>query len=322
MSLRTRILYLVGMIALSFNSVADQKQPIPVGVVLPLTGEQADLGKAVLNGVELGMFQSSAPITLYPYDTKSTMDGTVTAVEDAVGHRMPFVIGPMSSAETSTIHAVTAGKSTLILSLSNDHTAITPQVFLQGLTAPLQTKRIIEFARGKGVNTIIGIFRDTPQGHQWAEAFKEYGQVFFYNPEDKESKEVKAIGDYINKMDPGGIFIPEAGNATLSLIANLRYQDANPAKRQLLGSMGWDQPVMIKDQNLTKAWFVTYDWPAWQKFQDAYKSHFGAEPPKLAFLGYQAIGKIEQHMGGKHIWDQPYRVSVMEIRSGHLKHVG
>lgn len=322
MSLRTYILYIVGIIALSFNSVADQKQSIPVGVVLPLTGAQEDLGKAVLNGVELGLFQSSAAITLYPYDTHSAMDDTVSAVEEAVAERIPFIIGPLSSAETATVHAVTAGRSTLLLSLSNDHTVITPQVFLQGLTAPLQTKRIVEFAQGNGVNKIIGIFSDTPQGHQWADAFKEYGQVFFYHPEDKQDTEVKAIADQVNAMDPDGIFIPEAGNGTLSLIANLRYQDANPAKRHFLGSMGWDQPAMIKDQNLTKAWFVTYDWPAWKKFHKDYKAHFGSEPPKLAFLGYQAVGKIEQHAKGKHIWDQPYRLSVLEIRSGHVKHVG
>ena len=310
------------MIALSFNSVAVQTQPIPVGLVVPLTGPQGDLGKAVLNGAELGLFQSSVPITLYPYDTKSAVDATVTAVKEVVGKAMPFLIGPMSSAETSSIYGVTAGKGIYILSLSNDHTVSTPQVFLQGLTASLQTKRIVEFARGKGIDTIIGIFTDTPQGHQWAEVFKEYGHVFFYNPEDKESKTVKEIGNHINTMNPQGIFIPEAGNGTLTLIANLRYQDANPAKRQLLGSMGWDQPAMIKDQNLTKAWFVTYDWPAWQKFQNLYKTHFGSEPPKLAFLGYQAIGKIEQHMGGKPIWEQAYRVSVVEIRSGRLKHVG
>jgi hypothetical protein len=228
----------------------------------------------------------------------------------------------MSSAETSTIHAVTGGKSTMILSLSNDHTVITPQTFLLGLSAPLQTKHIVEFSKGKGIEKIVGIFSDTPQGHQWADAFKDYGQVFFYHPEDKESKAVKHIVQHINGVDPDAIFIPEAGNATLTLIANLRYQDANPAKRRYLGSMGWDQPAMVKDQNLTKAWCVTYDWPAWEKFHGLYKAHFGAEPPKLAFLGYQAIGRIEQHVNGKHIWDQPYRLSVLEIRSGHTKHVG
>jgi ABC-type branched-subunit amino acid transport system substrate-binding protein len=132
-----------------------------VGVVLPLTGAQADLGKAVLNGIELGLFQSSAAITLYPYDTHSVMDDMVAAVEDAVGERIPFVIGPMSSAETSTIHAVTGGKSTMILSLSNDHTVITPQTFLLGLSAPLQTKHIVEFSKGKGIEKIVGIFSDT-----------------------------------------------------------------------------------------------------------------------------------------------------------------
>jgi branched-chain amino acid transport system substrate-binding protein len=310
------------MIALSFNSVAGQTQPITVGVVLPLTGLQGDLGKAVLNGAELGLFQSSSSITLYPYDTKSTMNETVTAVARAVYEHMSFVIGPMSSAETSAIRAMTAGKNTLILSLSNDHTVVTPQTYLLGLSAPLQTKHIMDFARGKGVKKAIGIFSDTPQGNQWAEAFKEYGQVFFHNPEDKEDQSIKKISQHINQSDPDGIFIPEAGNATLTLIANLRYQDANPAKRQLLGSMGWDQPAMIKDQNLAKAWFVTYDWPGWVKFQNLYKMHFGSEPPKLAFLGYQAMDKIQQHMNGKSIWDQPYRVSVVEIRSGHLKHVG
>lgn len=310
------------MIALSFNSVAVQTQSIPVGVVLPLTGPQGELGMAVLNGIELALFQSSAPITLYPQDTHGVMGDAVTAVEDAVHERMPFVIGPMSSAETSAIHPVTAGRSTLVLSLSNDHAVITPQTYLLGLSAPLQTKHIMNFARGKGLKRAIGIFSDTPQGNQWAEAFKEYGQVFFHNPEDKEDPSIKKISQHINQSDPDAIFIPEAGNATLTLIANLRYQDDNPSRRRYLGSMGWDQPAMIKDQNLAKAWFLSYDWPAWQQFKGLYKSHFGSEPPKLAFLGYQAISKIEQHIHGKRIWEQPYRVSVVEIRSGHLKHVG
>jgi ABC-type branched-subunit amino acid transport system substrate-binding protein len=228
----------------------------------------------------------------------------------------------MSSAETSAIHGVTAGKKTLVLSLSNDHAVMTPQTYLLGLSAPLQTKHIMDFSRGKGIKKAIGIFSDTPQGKQWSEAFKEYGQVFLYDPEDKEHKAVKAIAQHINQSNPDAIFIPEAGNATLTLIANLRYQDDNPSKRRYLGSMGWDQPAMIKDQNLAKAWLLSYDWPAWQQFKILYKTHFGSEPPKLAFLGYQAMGKIQQHMNGKRIWEQPYRVSVVEIRSGHLKHVG
>ena len=72
--------------------------PVVVGILLPLSGEERELGRAMLNGAMMAMFDHAAPgLALKPYDTAGTPAGAAEAAEAALKDGARLLLGPLFS---------------------------------------------------------------------------------------------------------------------------------------------------------------------------------------------------------------------------------
>ena len=69
-----------------------------VGLLVPLTGRAANVGKEIMNAAQLALFDFAGPrYELLPYDTQSTPEGAVQAARYAISDGVSIVIGPLLS---------------------------------------------------------------------------------------------------------------------------------------------------------------------------------------------------------------------------------
>ncbi|MBC8157868.1 MAG: ABC transporter substrate-binding protein, partial [Alphaproteobacteria bacterium] len=67
-----------------------------VGVLLPLTGPQAAIGKSLLNAAQLALFDfADDKFELVVHDTEGTPDGAARAMAMAISDRASLVLGPL-----------------------------------------------------------------------------------------------------------------------------------------------------------------------------------------------------------------------------------
>jgi len=61
---------------------------------------------------------------------------------------------------------------------------------------------------------------------------------------------------------------------------------------QLLGTELWHDEATFAEPALIGGWFAAPPEAAWMHFRNRYRSAFGADPPRLAALGYNAVALI------------------------------
>jgi len=122
-----------------------------VGLLLPLTGQNAILGKALFDAASLGLFSKKTDkFVLMPFDTQSTKEGAATAAYKATQAGVKLAIGPIFSEAVTGAAPVFQNAGIKVLALSNNRAVAERGIFLAGLFPEAQIKRLIEYAAKKG----------------------------------------------------------------------------------------------------------------------------------------------------------------------------
>ena len=98
-----------------------------VAILLPMTGPRADLGRVLLQAAQLAIADSNAP-ALDVLDTAGTASGAATAAQSAVGNGDSFILGPLTSAETTSVAPVAQAAGVPVLAFTNDSSQSKPGV--------------------------------------------------------------------------------------------------------------------------------------------------------------------------------------------------
>src|SRR3546814_16098931 len=110
---------------------------VPVGLLLPLSGQHARTGQAMLHAAQLALFDMGEPdFTLVPIDTGSTPDGAAAAAQKATARGARLILGPLlaDSVRAATPAAREAGIP--IVAFSHNRTVAGTRVFLLGAPPP------------------------------------------------------------------------------------------------------------------------------------------------------------------------------------------
>ncbi len=140
---------------------------IPIALLLPLSGPQADTGAALRKAVELAFFDASDPrLRILVQDTAGTAEGARRAAERAVAEGVRVVIGPLLSQAVTAAAPVLerAGIPTLALT-SDTHTA-RPGLWPLGFAPEADVARILRFAAAHGHRRLAALLPETAYGER------------------------------------------------------------------------------------------------------------------------------------------------------------
>lgn len=151
----------------------------------------------------------------------------------------------------------------------------------------------------------------------------ELSKVVSYQPESADlSAEVRLLGDYdarrqallaqrkilaarpddasrlalkrLDKLETLGspdfqaVLLPTGGQRLQAIAPMLAYFDIDPAEVRFLGTSQWENPEVSKEPVLSGGWFTAPPPELWANFQARYKDTYGALPPRVATLAYDA----------------------------------
>lgn len=186
-------------------TIQDTKEEIPrreirLGLLLPLTGPDAAIGKALLNAATLALFDSrDQRLHLVPFDTGGTADGAVQAMTQLLEQQPDLIIGPVFSSAIAAITPMAQQAGITIIGFSSDHSVAGDGVFLLNFPMEEQIERVIRFASDQGYVKYAALVPETAYGTRALEIFsasvtaqgRDMTAVEFY-PADS-SKLVKPI---------------------------------------------------------------------------------------------------------------------------------
>ena len=84
------------------------------------------------------------------------------------------------------------------------------------------------------------------------------------------------------------LLLPDGGQRLQSIAALLPFYDIDPAKIRMLGTGRWDQARLGAEPALVGGWYPAPPPQTRATFEQRYRQAFGAAPPRLATLAYDA----------------------------------
>ena len=84
------------------------------------------------------------------------------------------------------------------------------------------------------------------------------------------------------------VLMPEQGTLLRALAPLLPYYNVDITRIKLLGVSAWNNPRLTREPALRGGWFAAPEPTITRNFEDRYAAAFGAPPPRLASLAYDA----------------------------------
>ena len=171
--------------------ITAKKQPVQVGMLLPLTGKNADIAEDFRNAAMLAQFEATQEnYTLSFYDTKGTKDGAKQAFNQALQEKAQIILGPLFSKEVDAIKSLAKSNKVPVISFTSDVKNLGKDVYSLALTLQNQTHHIIRFACEKGAKRLAIMAPDNPAGDIAIETAKktaslcgmDVAKLSVYNP--------------------------------------------------------------------------------------------------------------------------------------------
>ena len=150
----------VGFAASRDNS----KRPLGA-LLLPLTGEAADLARSMAQAAVLAQGTDAGKRALPVFDTRGTPEGAAAAAVAALKAGAPLLLGPLFAREIAAVAAAAGGAP--VLAFSNDAWCRARiGAFLLGVTAAQSVEAVLGYARRRGVRRVAMIAEPGGWGEQ------------------------------------------------------------------------------------------------------------------------------------------------------------
>lgn len=145
-----------------------------VGLLLPLTGPQAGIGKSLLNAAQLALFDfADEKFELLVHDTKGTEDGAAEAMAMAIGDGASIVLGPLLAASVKAVMPASQAAGVPVIAFSSDRSVAGEGVFTMGFFPEAGVRRVVAYARSRGVLRFAAMVPDDIYGERVLAAFRQ-----------------------------------------------------------------------------------------------------------------------------------------------------
>ena len=279
---------------------------VKVAILLPLSGPNADLGKAMLDAAQLALFTTgSDKLTLIPRDTTGTADGAANAAKAVIADGAKLILGPLIADEVVAVKPIAAAANVNVIGFATKTEVAGGNVFLMGFLPKQEVVREVSFARDQGLGKFAALAPNSPYGHLMGDALKEIAsaggasvtQVQYFDPRGSDlAASIKRLSPPSAAAGPAGasgpafdaLLLPTGGEQLKQVAAQLKSAGIDSSKTRFLGSGLWDDPSITSDPDLTGGWFAASPPDIRQDFAGRYQAAYGHPPPRLASLGFDA----------------------------------
>jgi branched-chain amino acid transport system substrate-binding protein len=282
---------------------------LKVGVLLPLSGPNAELGRAMLDAAQLALFATEAErLTLVPRDTAGTA-GAAAAARSAIADGAQLLLGPLLAPEVEAVRPIAAEARVNVIAFATQTQVAGGNVFLMGFLPRQEVAREVSFARERGLRRFAALAPNTAYGHLMTDALREtvgaggtVTRIEYLNADGSDA--AAAVGRLVGtgpeaKIEFDALLLPLGGDQ-LKQVARQIKTAAGAANVQLLGSGLWDDPSTAGEPALYGGWFAASPLDQRRAFESRFQASYGRKPPRLASLAFDAaalaavLGKRER----------------------------
>ena len=329
MKISLKILILLIFTSLINLQKLNAEEKIKIGLLIPLSGNQGNIGKSILQSVRLAINKiDNRNIEILPKNTKNDPLETLVAAKKLKLEGVKIVIGPVFNSNLTYLDEL---DEMIFLSLTNKNINNPKNIISAGINASSQIKTIMKFIKMKDIKKTIFLIPNSNFKEEIEVAISQskiklkHTHIYETNPTEltKQIEKITMYGirkqnviDEIKRLENsneenkewkiknlkkkdtlGGInfdsvIVSDFEEGLKSVFTSLLYTDVPPQRVYYITLNQWFDESFLKEESLQPIYFPSINKENYDEFINNYKKIYNENPNQLSFLSYDLIGLI------------------------------
>lgn len=273
------------------------KTPVRVALLLPFTNPSTDtraLADAMEKAAELAMFESgNSDIIIMPRDEGGSPELAARVASAAIDEGAEIIIGPLFAQSVQAVAPIARAKGVPVIAFSSDRSVGGDGVYLLSFQPEDETHRIVAYAARHGHSNFAALVPSSAYGIKVEKAFRDTvadmrGKVLTVEHFGATPDSIAAPAAAAEAQHPDAVFVGQGG----ALLKAMGPALAGGPNTQLLGTSLWNDASLSREASLSHGWFAAPSDDQWTSFASRYAQLYGARPPRIATLSYDAISLV------------------------------
>ena len=306
-----------------------QETKIKIGLLVPLTGDNAELGKQILNSTRLAVKDiNSNKIEIYPKDTQSDPNKALQSAIKLKQMGINIVIGPVFYENIIYLDEI---DNITFLSLTNKTLEIPRNVVTAGINSTSQLNTIKKFIKLNELKKTIFLIPNLNYDLEIKNGIKnsriKTSKEYFYDIEPtKLTKQIEKITNYeirkqnlydeitrveksdnpnkekiienlkkrytIGNLSFDSIIIADFNESLKSVVTSLLYTDVSPKEKYFITFNQWFDESLLYEKTSQPIYYPSINKKNLINFEKKFQKEFSQRPNHLSLLSYDLVGLI------------------------------
>ena len=324
-----KIISLLALIFLTSLKSAYANEKIKIGLLVPLTGKNFEIGQSIINSTRLAVNKiNNKSIEIIPKDTESDPNVTLRSAKELYELGIKIIIGPVFNDNLEYLDEL---KEMTFLSLTNKGNNSSKNIINAGINATSQIKAIKKFIELNEIkktifltpnldykneirkaiyNSKIKIIKNHIYDTDPTKLTKQIEKITSYkirkqNLEDEITRLEKSDQDdkellieKLSKRDTLGsvkfdsLIIADFDESLKSVTTSLLYTDISPKKKYFITLNQWFDESLLNETSSQPLYFPSINKKNYEDFSLEYFKKFNQYPNQLSFLSFDLVGLI------------------------------
>ncbi|MDI9408263.1 MAG: penicillin-binding protein activator [Candidatus Pacebacteria bacterium] len=185
--------------------VVNPDKRVKIALLLPLSGKDSFIGRAMLNAAILAVFDfGDQRLVLQSYDTEGE-GGVKAATRRALSEDVSLILGPLFGRQVAEVAELAARRNINVISFSNDISVAGENAFVFGISPTESLGRVLDYAASKSITSYAALLSDDPFGRRISEILKSQLanvksnliRIDYYRPTETNFTEaVQAVAEF------------------------------------------------------------------------------------------------------------------------------
>ena len=322
------ILFLTLTLLMSLTSIKANEK-IKIGLLIPLTGKNSEIGESIINSVGLAINKiNNSSIEIFPKDTGSNPDMALDAAIELSNLGVKIIIGPVFNESLAYLNKV---NEITFLALTNKNNNFSKNIINAGINATSQLRAIDRFIKLEKIKKTIFLTPDMDFKNEIEVAISrskiKVKKNYVYNTDPtKLTEQIEKITRYqirkqnlqdeitrleksdesnkeslierLKKRDTLGnvnfdsVVISDFDESLKSVTTSLLYTDVSPKEKYFITLNQWFDESLLKETSSQPLYFPSVNKSNYEEFSSEYYEKYNLYPNQLSFLSYDLVGLV------------------------------
>ena len=323
------IFFLLLSYSILFLQTVKASEKIKIGLLVPMTGSNKDIGKSIINAVQLAVKDiDNNLIEIIPKDTATKPNQTLKSAFELKEMGVRIVIGPVFHESLSYLDEM---KDLTFLSLTNKILDLPKNVISAGINSTSQLNTIkkflkinkirktifltpmqdYEFEIKKGIkNSKIKIYKEYVYNTDPTKLTKQIEDITNYNIRKQNLKdEIKRIKNSNEKnkekkikrlekrytlggLNFNAVIIADFDESLKSVSTSLLYTDVSPKNKFFITLNQWFDESLLNETDIQPLYYPSINKNNFDAFRNKFFDKYKENPTHLSLLSYDLVGLV------------------------------